>query len=72
MRRGRKSRDQQIIGITLDVAHGESIPTPPSVLGDIEIRNLRVTFSDMFIFEQWEMTREPALLIGMDLRKTSE
>jgi hypothetical protein len=49
------------------VAQGDSIPTPPVRLADIEIRNMRITFGDMFIFEQWKMTHEPALLVGMDV-----
>jgi hypothetical protein len=25
-----------------------------------------VTFADLYIFRQWNLTREPAILIGMD------
>jgi len=67
VRRGREATDQAIIGVTMDIAHGKSIPVPPIALGGIEVRNMRVTFGDMYIFEQWKMTREPAMLIGMDV-----
>jgi predicted aspartyl protease len=67
MRRQREGTEQTIVGVTLDVAHGKSIPVPTIALGDIEIRNMRVTFGDMFIFDQWNMTRDPAMLIGMDV-----
>jgi predicted aspartyl protease len=67
IRRGRESSDQAIIGVTLDVAHGKSVPVPPIALGGIEVRNMRVTFGDMYIFEQWKMTHEPAMLLGMDV-----
>jgi predicted aspartyl protease len=67
LRRGRDVTDQTIVGVTLDIAHGKSIPVPPIALGGIEVRNMRVTFGDMYIFEQWKMTREPAMLIGMDV-----
>lgn len=67
MRRSREGTDQSIIGVTLDVAHGKSIAVPPIALGGIEIHNMRVTFGDMFIFDKWDMTREPAILIGMDV-----
>lgn len=67
MRRGREASDQTIVGITLDIAHGKSIPVPPIALGAIEIRNMNVTFGDMYIFEQWKLTKEPAMLIGMDV-----
>jgi predicted aspartyl protease len=67
IRRGREETDQKIVGITLDIAHGKSIPVPPIALGAIEIRNMNVTFGDMYIFEQWKLTKEPAMLIGMDV-----
>ena len=67
LRRQREAKRSDIIGVTLDVVHGESIDTPPIALGAIELRNLRVTFGDMFIFEQWKLTREPTLLVGMDV-----
>lgn len=28
---------------------------------------MRVTFGDIYIFDAWKMTKEPALLIGMDV-----
>lgn len=65
--RRRQTRDADIIGVTLDVAQGESIVAPPISLGDVQIRNLNITFGDVFIFDQWQLTREPALLIGMDV-----
>jgi hypothetical protein len=37
------------------------------VLGDLVIRNTRITFADTVIFEQWKLTREPAMLIGMNV-----
>jgi hypothetical protein len=67
VRRGRESSDQTIVGVTLDVAHGKSVPVPPIALGGLEVRNMHVTFGDMYIFEEWRMTHEPALIIGMDV-----
>ncbi len=68
LRRRREGVDQTIVGVTLDVASGKSIAVPTMVIGEaIRIRNLQVTFGDMFIFDKWEMTRDPALIIGMDL-----
>ncbi len=61
------AKTQEIIGVTLDVAYGDSLPTPPIAFGGIEIRNLYVTFADMFIFDHWKLTKEPALLVGMDV-----
>ena len=56
-----------VIGVTLDVAAAEVMPVPTMHIGPIEVRGLRLTFGDMFIFERWKLTREPALLIGMDI-----
>jgi Aspartyl protease len=58
---------QQIIGVTLDVAYGQAIRTPPIDLPGVTVRNLYVTFGDMYIFEHWKLTNEPALIVGMDL-----
>jgi predicted aspartyl protease len=58
---------QEIMGVTLDVARGELVPIPTMYIGPIEVRGLRLTFGDMSIFERWRYTREPALLIGMDV-----
>lgn len=58
---------QEIVGVTLDVARGEVMPIPTMNIGSIEVRGLRLTFGDMFIFERWGLTREPVLLVGMDV-----
>jgi len=58
---------QEIVGVTLDVARGEVVPVPTMYIGGIQVRGLRLTFGDMFIFERWKMTREPVLLVGMDV-----
>lgn len=68
--RRRRSADplmQDIIGVTLDVAQGEIVKVPSLRIGSIDVRGLYLTFGDMFIFEHWKMTREPALLLGMDV-----
>jgi predicted aspartyl protease len=67
LRRNKKGEAQDIIGVTLDVQTGHSFNVPTISLGAIEVRNMRVTFGDMFIFEQWKMNDEPAMLIGMDV-----
>jgi predicted aspartyl protease len=67
LRRKREGIDQNIVGVTLDVQSGQSFAVPTIALGGIEVRNMRVVFGDMFIFEQWKMTEDPAILIGMDV-----
>lgn len=66
-RRARPSDQEEIIGVTLDVAKGDNIPTPPITFGKATISGVRVTFTDTAIFQHWELTTEPALLLGMDV-----
>jgi hypothetical protein len=55
-----------IIGATLDEQEGEGRSAPSIHLGGIQIRSAHVTFADMRIFEFWNLTGKPAVLIGMD------
>jgi len=59
-------KPDQIVGATLAVQNGELIDTPAIQLGSIQIRDSGVTFADMYIFKQWKLTSEPAIMIGMD------
>ena len=40
--------------------------TPAIGLGALTIHDPGVTFGDLYIFKQWRLTSEPAILIGMD------
>ena len=66
-RKARTGAISTIVGVTLDVQQGESFAAPPDTIAYISIRGLSVTFGDIHIFEAWKMTKEPALLIGMDI-----
>lgn len=57
----------EIFGVTAESQAGETFPSPPIRLGSIEILGARITYGEMHIFERWELTKEPALLIGMDV-----
>jgi predicted aspartyl protease len=72
LRRARQGRDEDIVGVTLEVAQGQSFAIPPIALGEIEIRNMRANFGSMYIFEHWKLTKEPVLVIGMDVIGTLE
>jgi hypothetical protein len=61
-----RGRPDQIIGATMAVEDGVIYSMPSIHLGGIELRDPGVTFADMYIFKQWHMTHEPAILIGMD------
>jgi Aspartyl protease len=58
---------QDIIGVTLDLQHGNTVSTPPMDFGTLELRGVRVTFADMALFEHLKLTREPILMLGMDV-----
>ncbi len=66
-RRKRDWQKEEIVGVTLDVAMGDNIPTPPISFGKATISGVRVTFTDTAIFQHWGLTNEPALLLGMDV-----
>ena len=65
--RERQLAPEDIIGVTLDKQRGENVATPPIAFGALLIRGGSVTFGDMFLFEHWKLTREPTLMIGMDV-----
>jgi hypothetical protein len=72
LRRVREGRSQEIIGVTLDVAQGQSMAIPPIELGEIVVSNMRANFGSMYIFEHWKLTKEPVLVLGMDVIGTLE
>jgi len=57
----------EIMGATEDIEIGEGYATPAISMGGISIRGSGVTFGDMYIFKQWHLTEQPAILIGMDV-----
>ncbi len=57
----------QIIGSTLDVQVGTRLETPALTLGALTVRSPSMTFADFEIFKHWQLTEEPAMLIGMDV-----
>ena len=61
-----RSKIDTIIGATKDIEKGELMDTPAIGLGAISIHDPGVTFGDLYIFKQWHLTSEPAILIGMD------
>jgi hypothetical protein len=61
-----KGKPDEIIGATKDIQEGELMSMPPIHFGSIQIQDAGVTFADMYIFKQWKLLNEPAILIGMD------
>jgi hypothetical protein len=57
----------EITGATMDVQRGDRVVTPPIYLGGVMIRGAHFTAGDLYIFKHWKLTREPAVLIGMNV-----
>ncbi len=67
MRHHAQGRPVQIFDVTAESQTGQTFPSPPIQLGSIEILGALITYGEMHIFERWDLTKEPALLIGMDV-----
>jgi Aspartyl protease len=63
----RNARQQDIVGVTLDVQSGDYLQAPDIDFGHMSVRGVRITFGDMYLFQHWGLTEEPALTLGMDL-----
>jgi hypothetical protein len=61
-----RGKADQIVGATKDIQNGEIISMPAIQFGAIQILDSGVTFGNMYIFKQWNLLNEPAILIGMD------
>jgi hypothetical protein len=67
-RRGEKDPfDDVVIGVTEDVQPATRVRVPSIVAGELIVRRAEVRFADVYIFEHWNLTSRPALLIGMDV-----
>ncbi len=56
-----------IVGVTLDVERGNRVRVPTITMDAIRIRGATMTFGDVQIWQYWRMTREPAIMLGMDV-----
>jgi hypothetical protein len=61
-----RGKHGEIEGVTTDFQEGDTAASPPIDLGGITLRDATVTFGDMHIFEHWQLTQQPVILIGMD------
>jgi predicted aspartyl protease len=60
-------RINQFAGATMELQEGEVLATPPIEFGRVRILDSGVTYADAYIFTHWQLTHEPAILIGMDV-----
>lgn len=56
-----------VIGLTDVEQRGDAIWTRRIKIGDVSITDVNVIYGDMHVFKVWELTDEPALLVGMDV-----
>jgi hypothetical protein len=66
-RRERAPRLDAIQGVTEEVQQGTWVRVPSIIAGGLVVKNVGVMFSDLHIFDQWELRSKPALLVGMDV-----
>lgn len=66
-RSARNTPETEIVGVTLDVERGNRVRMPTIRMRNVTVRGAAFTFSDVHIFRHWGMTREPALMLGMDV-----
>lgn len=57
----------RVVGATKDIQDGETMKTPAVSFGPIRVVSNSFTFVDAYIFHHWNLTGEPALLVGMDV-----
>ncbi len=57
----------EIIGVTLDVEHGNRLAVPVIRMGNVQVRRAVLTIGDVYIFKHWRMTSEPTIMLGMDV-----
>jgi predicted aspartyl protease len=62
----------QVRAATTHVVPGNILKTPPFRMGGVYITNMTVVFGDFEVFEMWELTEEPAIVVGMDVLGTTQ
>jgi predicted aspartyl protease len=61
---------EEIEGVTLDVASGDMMQAPTIDLGQMRFDGVYITYGDMYIFDRWQLAKEPTLVLGMDVLGT--
>ena len=56
-----------ILSATGQTIQGERAILPEFKLGQLRLRRLPVVFSDLHVFRMWNMTEQPAILLGVDV-----
>jgi predicted aspartyl protease len=62
-----ENRRTEVHGATGAVQVGVGVRVPAIRLGELVVFDSTVTFADLHLFDNWQLGKEPALLIGMDI-----
>jgi predicted aspartyl protease len=62
---------RQIYAATAQEVFGNLVATSAVRIGHAEINNLRVVFGDFEVFRMWDVDKEPAIVLGMDVLGTA-
>ena len=63
----RNAAKEEIVGVTLDVQTGDNLLAPDIDFGSLQVKGAHITFGDMYLFQHWNLTKQPTLTLGMDL-----
>jgi len=59
-----------MIDATAAQSMGLSGATPPLQIGRVSVQLPAITFADYQVFDRWDLTQRPAMLLGMDALAT--
>ena len=62
-----RPRLTDVYGATPEIVEGESELAHTIWFGEVNVRHVDITYGDFHIFKTWNLTDQPAMLIGMDV-----
>jgi hypothetical protein len=66
-RRKGEEMEDAIIGVTQDIQRATTVQVPSITAGQMIVRNPLIKFADLYIFDHWQLSSRPAVLLGMDI-----
>jgi len=70
--RGDKNGRASVQGVTADIQFGDLLNAPTIHFEGIEIEGIKIAYGVFHVFDIWDLQRQPALLVGMDIIGTLE
>jgi hypothetical protein len=62
-----RRQPDEVSGATSPIQQGHTALLPRVSVEGMTITNVDVTFGDIYIFRLWNLDRQPAIVIGMDV-----